>query len=110
MDPVPSTLAENVRDIWPPPFGPEEWERLRVLDRRCRLTFDRYDRDGNLRGPKGPPKPDRVWLCHIHLQDGMAHESVRAIQPNLRSAVLEALIEAEKRGWHRPKEHLRPAG
>jgi hypothetical protein len=74
------------------------------LDKRCKLSFDRYDRDHNPRPPKGPPKPDRVWLCSIHLLDGMAHEGVRAIRPSLKAAVLEALAEAETRGWHRPKE------
>jgi hypothetical protein len=33
----------------------------------------------------------------------MAHEGVRAIKPSLKYAVLEALDEAEKRGWHRPR-------
>jgi len=79
-----------------PPFGPAKWERLRDLDNRCKLNFDRYDRDNKPRPPKAPPKPDRVWLCTIHLQDGIAYETVRAIQLSLKYAVLEALDEAKK--------------
>lgn len=88
-----------MEEMWPPPFGPAEWERLRLLDRRCRISFERYNRD-----TVEPRTLDRVWIVSIHLRDGMAYEDVRAIRRSLKQAVIEALDECERKGWHRPRD------
>lgn len=88
-------------DEFPPPFGPQEWNRLRALDRRCDLNLHRYVRD-RLQS-QAVPSMDRIWLVSIQLRDGMHSDNVRAIQPALKDAMLQALAQAEQRGWHQPR-------
>jgi hypothetical protein len=91
-------------DEFPPPFGPAEWERLRLLDRFCDLSFGRYNQDPSGSACRDARFPPRIWLVSIQRRGGMAYDIIRIMRPRLKDAMLEAVEEAEQKGWNLAKE------
>ena len=92
-----------------PPLTADLWARLKRLDGRYRISMWRDDQ-WLVPGPRntmiwsgigGAPAPHRrVWRVRIFPKGCAIHEILDTQAEPLGEAVLAAVEEAERRGWH----------
>lgn len=81
----------------PSPISPELWARLAALDQRCEIVMVRNKPMAN--SPEAGHA--RHWLITIRLYEDLARHSLQRSGLDLATALLDAVNEAERRGWQR---------